>query len=724
MTVNAARETKGWRTRVPVLLVVAACVAGVTAAVTGAASPINPVQFLPPGHWVFNVALSTAFHVDGATSDIDASVLLNDDQGSSQVVQGDTSGYVVGSDRITVFGKSSLEVVDSTTPPVAEVPVSLEVAGGPYLVYREAGVVVRLGEHPKTIPAGKGLGIPVATSDGTVWLTRPQAGLICQLPSGADRVSCPVLVGKGHKGALTVVDDRAMFVDTTSDQLHPIEADGLGQGRALGVDVPDSARVASSDVAGRVAILDPDSNQMHLVDPAGESPRSPVKVALQDGDYDGPVSTGSVVAVMDRATDTVTTYDSRGERRSSETLPKEAGDPRLTRGEDHRIYVDGAEGEHVLVVDHDGSVTGVPVGDTGRAGDNPAHNSPDAPAREPEHKADPPVEKQKDQRPPEQGPQVRDTPVQDPAGEQRQPDQSQPPQPPPPVPATPPGAPPGVSASPGNAAAVVRWGAAADNRAPITGYTVSWAGGARSFPGGARSATITGLANGTAYAFTVSATNAKGTGPGASTGPVTPAAPRPPARLALSRGPATSQYCSPPNCAWMHVVLTGFAPNTSYLLVPHSSDPGYSNGGATLTTDGNGRLAADRFAYAGVGHTVWVGVQTPNGLVRSNNLVWEGTKPVVTVSRGADSSSAACAAPDCAWLHVVMNGFAPNTQYTITGYGSDWGDFSEPSVMRTDANGAVTFEDIRFDGPGQTVWVVVDTPDGPVESNHFYWEPR
>ena len=91
-----------------------------------------------------------------------------------------------------------------------------------------------------------------------------------------------------------------------------------------------------------------------------------------------------------------------------------------------------------------------------------------------------------------------------------------------------PSAPQSVSATPGNASALVTWSAPASNGgSPITGYTATSSPASLTCTtSGALACNVPGLTNGTPYRFTVTATNAVGTGPAsAASAAVTPTAP-------------------------------------------------------------------------------------------------------------------------------------------------------------------------------------------------------
>ncbi|WP_121162742.1 fibronectin type III domain-containing protein [Micromonospora pisi] len=611
------------RGRLPLVLLIGTCLVAVTAAMSGAATTPPGLRFAQVGHWVANPSLGMIFHVNGAARTVDAQAAITGMESESQVVQGDTSGYVVGRSRIIEFGKSNLSVEQTLTPPTGERPVAIEAKGGPYLVYREAGSVVRLGDTPATIPAGRLLGQPVTTPDGTLWLHRTDSNVLCHLAPKADRVSCPATAPRGHPGALTVVDKQAVFVDTETDTMSPVADDGLGRPTRIGVDLPPTAQVADADVSGRVAILDPAARRIHLVDATGlgtdRAAAAPVSVSLPDGTYSAPTASRSSVVLLDLRHNTVLTYDGAGRQQQVTAMPPETGEPRLTRGEDERVYVEGAEGRHVLVVDHDGGIGVVPV--TGSTPPTPSPTlvaPPTEPSRGPEQpptaSRQPPGEPDRATAPTEQRP---------PAAGSRTGAPNQPTPARKPLPASPPGMPPGLKATANGANLVVTWSAAAANGATVSGYQVAWTptsgsgGGSATRPGSARSMTITGLTRGTAYRITVSAQNSAGRGTPATAQATVPPPPR---SVTVSRGRATTyqDLCDAPDCAFMRVVMTGFRPNTNYSIKPHSDEwPNY-NPGATLRTDAKGNLTFQDFPFDDVGQHVWV---TVDGL-ESNHFLW------------------------------------------------------------------------------------------------------
>lgn len=646
-----------WR-RLPVIAVVAACVAAVTAAMSGATNQLQGLLFAPAGHWVANAAVGSAFHVNGAAGTVDAQVKVPGIEPGAEVVHGESSGYVVGRSKIQVFGKSSLSVERTIAPPSDERPVAIEGVGGPYLVYRETGTVVRLGDHAVTVPAGGPLGEPVVTPDGTLWLHRLDADVLCSLAKGAERVSCPVELPRGHAGMLTVIDQQPYFVDTDDDTLSAVRGSELAEPAPVGLDVSRSARVAGNDVDGRVAVLEPEQQRLHLVPPQrpdGGEPARPVTVELPDGEYLGPVTSGSSVVLVDSEHDSVLSYGSDGVKRAEEAMLGKAGTPRLARGQDERVYVDGARGRHVMVVDHDGSVSEVPVvgseqdGKDGRKEEPAEPEGPPADAEgpaEPDPGAGAPPPVSGPLEPDPGGTTGRDAPVdprtrapapseQAPNPDPQPPRQPEPPQEPPPdpIPASPPGMPGSLAAELQDGAdgtAQVSWGPAAGNGAEVTAYHVSWqpasgSGGSITLPGTARSTVLSGLNAGATYTVSVLAQNSAGKGSPATTKLTVPADPTP--TIDVTRNPVPETYnenCQAPDCAEMIVVLSNFEPDTTYHVEPHSTATDYENPGGSYTTDENGHARIKAFHFGEVGETVWITAknESTGEVIESQRYVW------------------------------------------------------------------------------------------------------
>lgn len=628
------------RRRLPLVALIAACLAAVTAALSGAAQPVSSLQFAQSGHWIANVELGTVFRINGSTKSVDAQARIPGMEPGSQVVQGETSGYVVGRTRIIEFGKSDLEVERTLEPLTGERPVAVETDGGPYLVYREAGRVVRLGVPSEKIPAGgTTLGNPVATPDGTLWLHRLDSNVLCHVPKGDATVSCSPGAPTGHTGALTVVDERAVFVDTTEDQLRPVSAEGIGEPVPTNIDVSPSALVAPADAEGRVAVLEPASGEMHLIDATGldgGEAAPPVTVDLPEGEYSAPTTSESSVVLLDLTNKQVLTYSPDGTPKETTALPKEATDPRLTRGQDERVYVDGAEGGHVMVVDQDGAVSQVPI--VG-AEEPEKPRKPVAPPPEPEQKPDEPEQPDNPPQQPQPNPRLQPDdvlaadPVEprqllpaEPEPEPAKPEPKPKPEPEPepePIPASPPGIPADLAAEAQDDSSVVSWGAAAKNGADVIAYHVSWqpstGAGSRSLPGSARSTTISGLEAGVSYTITVVAQNSAGRGTPATAEVLIP---MPPVTITVTKGEPSpdDDSCTKESCAYMHVEASGLEPGTEYEFQPYSNAPTYGNPGSGQTADENGNVEFDAFDFGEVDYEVWVVIEELG--IESNRYKW------------------------------------------------------------------------------------------------------
>lgn len=135
------------------------------------------------------------------------------------------------------------------------------------------------------------------------------------------------------------------------------------------------------------------------------------------------------------------------------------------------------------------------------------------------------------------------------------------------IPGSVPGAPTGVTATPGNAQASVSFKLPEDSTVPVTSCTVTSSPGGITVTDSGNPIIVPGLTNGTAYTFTVKATNAVGTGPASKPSKaITPATvPGAPTEVTAKAaiGSATVSFNPPAS--------DGGSPITSYIV---TSNPG------------------------------------------------------------------------------------------------------------------------------------------------------
>ena len=224
------------------------------------------------------------------------------------------------------------------------------------------------------------------------------------------------------------------------------------------------------------------------------------------------------------------------------------------------------------------------------------------------------------------------------------------------LPALTPGAPADVVAAPGTDESSVSWTAPPDGGSPITGYTVESLPGAHTAVVGSQTlnATVTGLTNGTAYTFTVTAENAVGQGdPSPPSQAVTPQGPP---------GPPTGVVAVPGNTTaivfWDAPGSDGGSPITEYEVVSDPAGQGETVDGSTLQA-----------TVAGLTNGVAYGF-----VVTAANAVGAGPQSATStpvVPKGPPGPSLAVAATPgdgqavITWSPPTSDGGSPVTNYAV-----------------------------------------------------------
>ena len=194
-----------------------------------------------------------------------------------------------------------------------------------------------------------------------------------------------------------------------------------------------------------------------------------------------------------------------------------------------------------------------------------------------------------------------------------------------PLAASQPVAPTSVSAAAGQGQATVSFTAPASNGgAAITSYTVTSSPGNIAVSGARSPLTVTGLTNGTAYTFTVTATNSVGTSSASTaSSSVTPSATVPGAPTSVTatagQGQATVSFTAPAS--------NGGAAITSYTVTSSPGNIAVSGAGSPLTVTGLTNGTAYTFTV-----TATNSAGTSSASTVSNSVTPTLATPVVTVS--------------------------------------------------------------------------------------------
>jgi large repetitive protein len=232
------------------------------------------------------------------------------------------------------------------------------------------------------------------------------------------------------------------------------------------------------------------------------------------------------------------------------------------------------------------------------------------------------------------------------------------------VPATVPGAPTAVTAtSNASGQSVVHWTAPTSNGGlAISGYTVTSNAGQTCTTTGATTCTVAGLTNGVTYTFTVTATNAAGTGPASSaSAPATPAGPPvAPTNVKAASGQNVSSTVS-----WSAPTDDGGTPITRYTV---TSSPGgitcTTAGATTCTVTGLTNGTTYTFTVTATNIAGTSAASAPSNAVTPAST--PGAPTGVTAVNVTNIQFGSSPRVLVSWVAPASTGGSPITEYTVT----------------------------------------------------------
>ncbi|WP_233515422.1 fibronectin type III domain-containing protein [Marinitenerispora sediminis] len=364
--------------------------------------------------------------------------------------------------------------------------------------------------------------------EGALWLGVPSQGTVAGVAASEGEVEVARTVAVADPGddlAVSALDRGSLTVNRSDDELTAVT--GTGDPVVVPSPIPlDDATVPDRTTGDLLAVTSPEAGRILTLSgiEGGEPELGSITVDLGDAGTAVPYE-GRVYLPFAKE-GLVRVYAPDGVEEQVVTVPDAEGDLEVEVREGH-LFVNAPDSRSAVVVDPSGRARVIdkyapppgPGGDPAEPGsitdplpaaEPPASDpGPDAPAPPAEGDGEdgglplPGLPSAGPGTPPRPEPEESEEPEEPETGEA-------------------PGAPTPVSHEAGDGSVTLSWSAAYSPDAPVQRYVVTWDGGRTTVGGDELGTTITGLANGTAYRFRVTATNRYGTGPAAQSAEVTP----------------------------------------------------------------------------------------------------------------------------------------------------------------------------------------------------------